>query len=97
VSENYSNDGALGAGNETQAGSACRGVSTFTAAANVGNVASLTCNAGVLSITMGAKAKGVALTLTPTAAVGSADALTWLCEVGAQNQNKYVPAECRGT
>jgi type IV pilus assembly protein PilA len=96
VSENYANDGALGAGDENTTGSACRGVSAFSTAA-VGNVESLECDTGLLTINMTSKAKDVELELRPSPAGGSADALVWVCAVTDPTKNKYVPSECRGT
>jgi type IV pilus assembly protein PilA len=90
VSENFSNDGSLVAGDETVTGSACRGVNAFTTA--VHNVASLACSGGVLTVTMTAAAKSVVLKLTPTP---SANSLAWSCGAPTAANYKYVPAECR--
>ena len=74
----------------------------FTAATD--NVAAMTIDAatGVIDITMTAKAKDVAITLTPTAAGAALAAGTppdapieWVCAVSAAADNKYVPANCR--
>jgi type IV pilus assembly protein PilA len=87
VSENISNNGGV-----IPNPGACQGVNTFTSATK--NVASLACNDtnGVLTVTMTTAAKGVALTLTPTAGNSG---ITWACAVSGAANNKYVPAECR--
>lgn len=86
VAENISSAGG------TIAAGSCKGVNTFTTATT--NVASLACtdNTGVLTVTMTSAAKGVVLTLTPTA---SDAGITWKCAVSSSANNKYVPAECR--
>ena len=68
----------------------CNGVNTVVG----GNVTSLTCAAGVLTVTMNSNAKGVVLTLTPT--VVTSGPITWRCASTATTF-KYVPAECRNT
>jgi len=57
---------------------------------------------GVISIAYTAAAKSIAITLTPQAggaalAAGTVptDAITWVCAVGANTDDKYVPANCR--
>jgi type IV pilus assembly protein PilA len=87
VSENISNNG----GTIPNPG-ACRGVNTFTTATK--NVASLDCDDtnGKLTVTMTDAAKGVVLTLTPTAGDSG---ITWKCAVADTTKHKYVPAECR--
>ena len=85
VSENIQSNGG-----SIPVGTACAGVSTAVA----GNVASLLCDAdtGVITTTMGTKAKSAVLVLTPTA---TADAPTaWTCTT--TTDVKYVPSECRG-
>ena len=86
VAENIANAGG------TVDATACNGVNTFTTATK--NVASLACDdtTGRLTVTMTSAAKGVVLTLTPTA---SDAGITWTCAVSSAANNKYVPAECR--
>ena len=84
IGENIANDNGIGA-------NSCRGVNVTTVATD--NLASLTCAAGVVTLTTTAAAGGVTLTLTP--AVNADNNVTWLCAVGAAGDNKYVPAECR--
>lgn len=89
ISENIaSNGGTL----PLAAGLSCRG---FTDLGAAGAVNSVTCadTTGVLTVTMGAKAQGVVLTLTPSTA--TAGAITWTCAVSTNTNNKYVPGECR--
>ncbi len=81
VAENIAND----AGATTNA---CNGVNTTVG----GNVSSLACATGVLTVTMNSNAKGVVLTLTPTPV--SSGPITWACTSGTAH-HKYVPAECR--
>ncbi|MET0110223.1 MAG: pilin [Candidatus Thiodiazotropha sp.] len=85
VGENLSNNNGAGAGT-------CLGWTDITTA--LGAVASVTCAdaTGVLTITMGANAAGVVLTLTPAFAASGTE---WTCAVDAAANNKYVPAECR--
>jgi type IV pilus assembly protein PilA len=47
---------------------------------------------GILTITMSAKANGVAVSLTPTASSGL---ISWACAVSDSNNNRFVPSECR--
>ena len=85
VAENIANAGG------TVDATACNGVNTFTTATK--NVSSLACANGVLTVTMTTSAaKGVVLTLTPSANAGG---ITWTCAVSSSANNKYVPAECR--
>lgn len=90
VAENASNGKALNAG--------------WTAPAATANVASVAVDggSGVITVTMTAAAKAVALTLTPQsggAAIASGtipdDRINWVCAVNNATNNKYVPAECR--
>ncbi|ACT49850.1 pilin [Methylovorus glucosotrophus] len=85
VGENIANAGG------TIDATACRGVNTNVA----GNVSSLTCNAGVLVVTMNDKGRGVALTLTPTVADQNSP-VAWSCSTTEASYN-FVPAECRKT
>ena len=87
VSENIMNNGGVMPSN------ACVGVATFASA--VGKVNSLACTAstGVLLATMTSAAKGVAITMTPTV---NTNGVLWKCSVPAADE-KYAPAECRGT
>lgn len=71
------------------AGDFCAGVNTSVGSSV--NVASLACDAGVISVTMTDKAQGVALTLTPT--TDATAPITWTCTT--TSDAKYVPAECR--
>lgn len=87
VGENIANyGGAIDAANDH-----CLGVNTFAVA--VGHTASLACAAatGVLTATMDATAKGVVLTMSPTATDGG---VQWRC-TSAAGEHKYVPSECR--
>ncbi|HFD80317.1 MAG TPA: pilin [Gammaproteobacteria bacterium] len=84
IGENIANANGIDA-------TACRGVDNTTAATD--NVASMTCNAGVVTLTTTAAAGGVTITLTP---LPNADGnITWSCQVSDAADNKYVPAECR--
>jgi type IV pilus assembly protein PilA len=84
VAENIANSGAA-----APDATSCNGVNTITA--QVGEVVSLGCAAGVITVTMSARAKNVALVFTPT--IGSGDSIDWACTSTAED--KYVPAECR--
>jgi type IV pilus assembly protein PilA len=86
VAENISSNGG------TIDTTACNGVNVFSSSAATTNVASLACASGMLTVTMTSKAKGVALTLTPTA---TDSGITWKCAVSSAANNKYVPGECR--
>ena len=81
ISENIANAGG------TIDGTVCNGFNNNVA----GEVVTLVCNAGAIQVTMGPKAKGVALTLTPTPA--AAGPVAW--RYGTGSDFKYVPAECR--
>jgi len=88
IGENISNaGGTIGAGS-------CRGVTDLTT--DTKNLASSTCTdtTGVIVVTGTAAAKDVALTYTPV--VNAEGTITWACTTASAN-NKYVPAECRGT
>jgi type IV pilus assembly protein PilA len=85
VAENIAN-----AGGGTADASWCNGVNTFNTPTK--NVASLACENGTLTVTMTDAAKGVVLTLTPTAGDSG---ITWACAVDSSDNAKYVPAECR--
>lgn len=88
VTENIANNGGV------IAAGACKGVTNL--AAPTANTASSTCTdaTGVVAVTATAAAKGVVITLTPTA---NADGtIAWACTTPAANY-KYVPAECRNT
>ena len=84
VSENIQNNGG------TLPADACLGASTTVA----GNVSTIACAAatGIITVTMGAKAKSATLVLTPTAAADTPTA--WACTT--TTDKKYVPSECRG-
>jgi type IV pilus assembly protein PilA len=69
----------------------CAGVNTFSGG-SPGNVASMACAAGVITVTMVSKAKDVQLALTPTSQADGR--ITWVCTTAAGNF-KYVPSECR--
>lgn len=92
VGENIANNGGVIAGSNP-----CRGVTTITVATT--NVASSSCDntTGAVAITGDANAaKGVILTYTPN--VTADGNVTWACTVNTPaTNNKYVPAECRGT
>ena len=68
------------------------GYVTPAATANVASIA--IANGGTITITMGAAAQNVVMTLVPAVAnVG--DPITWTCNTAALANYKYVPAECR--
>ena len=85
VSENISNNAAIGAGS-------CKGYTDSTVATV--NTASITCAdaTGVIVGTGTAKAKGAVLTLTPT--LNADSVINWKCTSSAADA-KYVPSECR--
>ena len=65
---------------------ACNGVNQ-----NVGgNVSTLACASGVITVTMNAAANGVAFVLQPTLTAGGI--ITWTC---TSADTEFVPAECR--
>lgn len=70
---------------------ACSGIPSVTA---TDNVASGTCELGVVSVTTTAKAGAVTITLTPTATVanGIVSNVKWVC---TSDKEKYAPASCR--
>jgi type IV pilus assembly protein PilA len=88
IGENISNNGG------TIAAGACRGVTDLTT--DTKNLASSTCTdtTGVIQVVGTDAAKNVALTYTPD--VNAEGTITWACSTDSAN-NKYVPAECRGT
>ena len=72
----------------------CAGVTTITAAADATkSVKTLTCAAGVVTITMNPNAKDVVIALTPS--TDAAKPIQWTCAVSAAANNKFVPTECR--
>ncbi|MBN1378445.1 MAG: pilin [Gammaproteobacteria bacterium] len=83
VSENIANVATVDA-------TACNGVNTAVA----GNVSSIACASGVLTVVMNATAAGVQMTLTPNW-VDVNTPIDWACQVSDAANNKYVPAECR--
>ena len=89
VSENIANNGG------TIATGACQGVNTTTTATK--NMASLACAdaTGVITVTGTDAAKNQQLVYTPTVAADNS-AVRWTCTKGADTEDKYVPAECRG-
>lgn len=68
----------------------CKGITNSTAATK--NMASYTCNSGVIAVTGTARAKNLVLTYTPV--VNADNVVTWACTTPAAN-HKYVPNECR--
>jgi type IV pilus assembly protein PilA len=59
--------------------------------------------AGAITIKSTSKAKAVTITMTPTAADAALvagtppeDNIEWVCKSGSTEEDKYVPAECRG-
>ncbi len=87
VAENIAN-----AGGGAIPANACAG--TGATAATV-NMASIACNAGVITVTGTARTQNTTLTFTPVpGAVDSAVGTTWTC-VGGGSNAKYWPAECR--
>ncbi|WHI52263.1 pilin [Microbulbifer sp. MLAF003] len=86
IAENIAN-----AGTGTLDASTCNGVNTFTTA--VGDVASLACSSGEITVTMGAAAKSVSFKLKPT--VEATGSVNWACGSVPEANQKYVPAECR--
>lgn len=83
IGENIANNNALDA-------NSCDGVTVFSGKTD-GNVASLACASGVVTVVTTAKAGSVSLTLTPAS---TSTGVTWTCET--TSDPKYVPAECRG-
>lgn len=91
ISENAANGSALDQG------------WTAPTATDIVTSVAITAGTGVITVTYTAAAKSIVITLTPEAPVGTGltqgtipnDAITWLCEVGAAADNKYVPANCR--
>jgi type IV pilus assembly protein PilA len=79
--------------------------SGWTAPAPTDTVSSVAIgNTGAITVTYTAAAKGVVLTLTPTAggqalAAGTppSDAIVWACTVDSAANAKYVPSNCRNT
>lgn len=88
VAENIANNGGT-----IDSGTACLGVQTALTATN--NVSSMTCSAGVITVTTTDRAGAVTLTYTPTAQTSSAVGTTWACTAAGTNYERYVPAECR--
>jgi type IV pilus assembly protein PilA len=91
VAENIANNG----GTVPAGAAACAGVTPITG--GTGNLASLSCTdgTGALVATMGAAARNVAITLTPTATATGAS-ITWRCTAAATD-HRFVPGECRNT
>ena len=88
VTENIAQSGGV-----VVAASVCRGADSLGV---TGAVASVACaNTGIITVTMGATAKNVVFTLTPTAAEGAPT--TWACAPSNAVNNKYMPASCRGS
>jgi type IV pilus assembly protein PilA len=69
----------------------CGGVTDITS--QTGQVASVTCAAGVITTTMTSAAEDVEFTLSPSA--NTSGQIEWACEVSSSDNNKYVPASCR--
>jgi len=82
VGENIAN-----AGGEIDA-TACNGVAVFETETK--NTASLACEEGVITVTATPAGKDVVLTFSPEVADAG---ITWKCE--SEDDNKYLPAECR--
>ena len=72
----------------------CAGIDNLGA---TGAVTSVECEpaTGIVTTTMGANAANVEFTLTP--APDAAGSIVWTCLVSNSDNNKYVPATCRGT
>ena len=97
VAENIAANGGV------QAASACQGVNLVndgagTAASTV-KISKLECKIdaapfGKITVTMTAKANGVAFTLTPNSSAGNP--ITWVCAPTDTANNKYMPSSCRG-
>jgi type IV pilus assembly protein PilA len=83
------NNGVLGA-------DACSAVTTFTNRTISGSaVVSLTCDSGILTLTMNEAAKNTVITLTPqVAGTGSNSVAIWTCS-SPTNLHRFVPPECR--
>jgi type IV pilus assembly protein PilA len=88
VSENISNNG----GTLPAGAAACLGVTDITVP--VGNVASMACAAGVITVATGANAGNVTLTLTPGAPGAAGAVITWTC-ARTVGSNSHVPSNCR--
>ena len=90
VAENIANNG----GTVPAGAAACAGVTPITG--GTGNLASLACTEGTGAIvsTMNADtARGVVLTLTPTA-TADGGSIRWRCTTSTAN-HRFVPGECR--
>ena len=83
VAENIMNEGGISA-------TACAGVHTENPATT--NVATYTCDTGVITIGTTAIAGNVSLQFAP--AIGASGAITWDCSYTA-GPAKYVPSDCR--
>jgi type IV pilus assembly protein PilA len=86
VAENIANSGS------TIGADSCLGVNVITEDTPVGEIVSLSCANGVLTVEMSERAKEVDLVFTPTV-VEDVDAVEWACT--SSSDNKYLPAECR--
>lgn len=70
---------------------------------NIVDDISVDTDSGVITILYTDQAKGITVTLTPEAPVGTGiaagtapdEAIVWLCEVSDADDNRYVPANCR--
>jgi type IV pilus assembly protein PilA len=82
IGENIASEGAINA-------TACKGVEDVS---NVGEVTSAVCAAGVVTVTMSAKAQDTVFKLTPTG--GVTNPISWSC-TSDSTFHKFVPAECR--
>ena len=80
VSENIMVNGATGEGR-------CLGVNEDGA----GNT-DLACDEGVITVTVDTNRGPIEIDFTPASVDGG---ITWLCEVGDADNNKFVPSNCR--
>lgn len=88
VSETISSNGGVLPGGAAD----CLGVTAI--GAPIGNVASMGCAAGVITVSTIAAAGGVTLTLAPTPPGAAGAAILWTC-TRTVGSNNHVPANCR--
>jgi type IV pilus assembly protein PilA len=86
VSENIVNNGQIAAGS-------CSGFLAPTATVNMASIGCADTTGVITGTGTATKAKGVALTMTPTLLSGGN--IKWVCAVSSTANNRYVPAECR--
>ncbi|NQW92913.1 MAG: pilin [Polaromonas sp.] len=87
VTENIANNGGV------IAAGACKGVANLAIATDNTLSSACTDTTGVVVVTGTAKAKSVAITLSPT--VNADGTVKWACTTATAANYKFVPAECR--